>query len=97
MSRTLMIVLLSSALAFGGMSTRAWSAADVSVGQTAQTVDAKNQAPLPPAGPAGIKQAQGFFEDNRLLTLALIGAVLVGIWILLEDDDDDEVPSTTGT
>lgn len=61
-----------------------------------QSVDAKNQAPLPPAGPAGIKQAQGFFGDNRLLTLALVGAVLVTIWILLEDDDD-EVPATTGT
>ena len=98
MSRKLMVILLSGALVSGGLSTSAWSAADVSVSQAMQSDAVKNQAPLPPAGAAGIKQAQGFVEDNRLLTLALIGGALVAIWILLDDDDDDdEATATTGT
>jgi len=102
MSRKLMMVLLSSALAFGNMSTSAWSATDVSGpidARPVQSADAiKNQAPLPPAGAAGIKQAQGFAEENSTLLIVAIGAALVALWILLDDDDDnDNAVSTTGT
>jgi hypothetical protein len=94
-----MAVLLSSALAFGSVSTSAWSAPDVSgQAQSVQTSDqAKNQAPLPPAGAAGIKQAQGVFGEYPLLTLALVAGAIVLVWILLDDDDDDEEVPSTGT
>jgi hypothetical protein len=98
MSRKLMIVLLSSTLVLSNMSTSAWAAADVSVGQTVQTGDpVKNQAPLPPAGAAGIKQAQGFVEEYPLLTIALVAGLIAVVWILLDEDDDDNEVPTTGT
>ena len=101
MSRKLMTVLLSSALILGNVSTSAWSAPDVSSQDQAQSVQAsdqvKNQAPLPPAGAAGIQQAQGFFGDYPLLTLALIGGAIALVWILLDDGDDDEEAPSTGT
>ena len=97
MSRKLMAVFLSSALVFGSVSTSAWSAPDLGANQT-QSVQggqqAKNQVPLPPAGAAGIKQAQGVFGEYPLLTLALIGGAIALVWILLDDDDDEEAPST---
>ena len=94
MSRKLMAILVSSALAFGSVSTSAWSATEGQA-QAVQTVDsAKNQSPLPPGGAAGIKQAQGF-EDSPWLGLGLVAAVVVIAWILLDDDDDDD--SSSGT
>ena len=99
MSRKLMTVLLSSALILGSVSTSAWSATNVAVGKqesaSIQTVNpVKNQAPLPPAGAAGINQAQGL-SDYPLFAIALVVG-LIGLWILLDDDGDDEAPSTTG-
>ena len=98
MSRKLMAVLISSALVFGNVSTSAWSAPDVSSANQAQSVQgadqAKNQAPLPPAGAAGIQQAQGLIGEYPILTLALVAAAGVLIWLLLDDDDDEEAPST---
>jgi hypothetical protein len=96
MTRKLMAILVSSALVFGNVSTSAWSAPDMSNNGQVQTADvAKNQQPLPPAGAAGIKQAQGFVEDYPLLTIALVAGVIALVWILLDEDDDDEAPSTT--
>ena len=100
MSRKLVAVLLSSALVLGGVSTSAWSATDVPGGlqsPSVQTLDpAKNQAPLPPAGAAGIKQAQGFLSDNPFLTAVLAVGVIALIWILVDDDGEDNgtPPST---
>jgi hypothetical protein len=98
MSRKLMAILVSSAMAFGSISTSAWSAPDASSQvqtQAVQTADAvKNQSPLPPGAAAGIKQAQGF-EDSPWLGLGLVAAVVVIAWILLDDDDDDD--SSSGT
>ena len=98
MSRKLMAALLSSALILGNVSTSAWSAPDVSGANQAQSVQgadpAKNQAPLPPAGAAGIKQAQGLIGEYPILTLALVVGAGVLIWLLIDDDDDEESPST---
>jgi len=100
MSRTLMVALLSSALVLGSVSTSAWSAPDASGANQAQSVQgadpAKNQAPLPPAGAAGIQQAQGILGEYPILTLALVAGAIALVWILLDDDDDDEdeAPST---
>ena len=102
MSRGWMAVLIFSALLFGHGSTSAWSATDISGAIQAQSAQmggsAANQPPLSPAGAAGIKQAQGFVQEYPLLTVALVAGVIAIVWILLDDNDDDEVPSTaTGT
>ena len=98
MPRKLMTVLLSSALVLSAANTSAWSATDVAGGtqiRSVQTVDpAKNQAPLPPAGAAGIKQAQGL-SDYPGLTIALAIGIVALIWILVDDDGEDSV--STGT
>jgi hypothetical protein len=99
MSRQLIALMISSALVFGNVSTSAWSAPD-SAGTPDQSVaiadNVANQSPLPPAGAAGIKEAQGF-ENSAWLGLGLVAAIVIVAWILLDDDDDDdedEGPST---
>jgi len=77
------IAVLLSALMMVGTSSAAWSASQT------------NTAPLPPAGAAGIKQAQG--EGGGVLVGA---AVTVGIFlamVLLIDDGDEGVSTSTGT
>jgi hypothetical protein len=89
MSRTFMAVLLSSALAFSSVSTSAWSQTDASVDQ------ARNEAPLPPAGPArSIEEAQGFIRTFPILSLTIAAGLVYLVWILI---DDEEETSTTGT
>ena len=87
MSRKLMTILLSGALVFANVGTKASSAT--------QTSDPVNQAPLPPAGAAGIKQAQGLSDNPGLVIVGAIGVVAL-IWILVDDDDGVDTP-TTGT
>lgn len=103
MSRKFMAVLLSSALVFGSVSTSAWSAtADIASVQTAavktQTVQvaaaATNPSPLPPAGAAGIKEAQGF-TVGPLLGVALVAGTVLIVYLLLHDDRDDDEGTTT--
>jgi hypothetical protein len=93
-----MAILVSSALVFGNVSTSAWAASDTSntiQAQTVQTADpANNNSPLPPGGAAGIKQAQGGWEDNPWVGLGIVAAIVIIAWVLLDDDDDDETPST---
>jgi len=100
MSRKLMAVLLSGALMLGNVSTSAWSAPgspDIVQTQTVQTAGTvNNQTPLPPAGAAGIKEAQGF-EDSPLLALGLVAAVVIIAWILIDNEDDDDEGTSTGT
>jgi len=91
-----MAVLISGALTFGNVNTSAWSATDASGATEAHSVQTgdsvNNQAPLPPAGAAGIKQAQGLLEEHPLLTVAIVAGIVAIVWILL--DDDDEAPDT---
>ena len=97
MSRKLLAVFLSSALAFGTVSTSAWSttAAQGKTTDVVQTTDAaKNQAPLPPGGAAGIKQAQGTWESSPWVGIGLVVLAVGVAWLLLDDDDDD---SSSGT
>ncbi|HWL92373.1 MAG TPA: hypothetical protein VNT79_02475 [Phycisphaerae bacterium] len=94
MSRKLMAILVSSTLAFGNLSTSAWSAPAVS----GATAPANNQSPLTPGGVAGIKQAQGQGIEPWAAIAIVAGIFLVGVLLLEEDDDDDNGgPSTTGT
>jgi hypothetical protein len=91
---------------FSSASTSAWSApvgatavqTAVATTDTAQvSAAATNPSPLPPAGAAGIKEAQGFTVGPLLGVALVVGTVLI-IYLLLHDDrDDDEGPATTGT
>ena len=99
MSRKLMTILLSSALVFANVSTTAWSATGSSgapqTSSSASSDPVKNQAPLPPAGAAGIKQAQGL-TDSPVLMIAIAIGVIALIWILVDDDgEDDSAPTGT--
>jgi hypothetical protein len=98
MSRKFIAVVLSSALVFGSVSTSAWSATTAPVKAQAEVVQvpdaAKNQSPLPPAGAAGIKQAQGFDEHSPWIGIGLVVLAVGVAWLLLDDDDDD---SSSGT
>lgn len=96
MSRKMMAVLVSTAMAFGSLSTSAWSAGEPTK-QTAKTSVAKNQSPLPAAGAAGIKQAQGAGDNSALILGGLIlGSIVLAI-LLTEDDDDAGGGPPTGT
>ena len=92
MSRKLTALLISSALVFGSLGSNAWavSAPAAAAGPAA----ANNQAPLPPAGAAGIKQAQAF-EDTPWLGIGIVLGLFVAGVILLDDDDDDGGSTST--
>jgi hypothetical protein len=95
MSRKLMAVLVSTAMAFSTISTSAWSAGEATK-QAAQTVTAKNQAPLPAAGAAGIKQAQGGVDNSALILGGLIiGTIIIAVLLANDDDDAGGGPITT--
>ena len=100
MSRKFIAVVLSSALVFGSVSTSAWSATTAAVQAPTQVVQvpetAKNQSPLPPAGAAGIKEAQGFDEHSPWLGIGLVAAAVIIGWLLLDGDDEDD-DSSSGT
>jgi hypothetical protein len=98
MSRKLMAMLVSSALALGSVSTSAWSATDTAgATQAVNTSESpKNFSPLPPGGAAGIKEAQGI-ENSPWLGLGIVAGIVIIAWILIDNDDDDEeeeAPST---
>jgi hypothetical protein len=97
MSRKLTALLVSSALVLANISTSAWSAGSEPLQTPTVQSAANNQAPLPPGGAAGIKEAQGF-EDSPWLGIGIVVALFVGGVLLLDDDDDDDgATSTTGT
>jgi hypothetical protein len=99
-------MLVSSALVFGNVSTSAWSATGASGaaqtdGVQAQTTQvaavANNTSPLPPAGAAGIKEAQGFTVTPLIGVALVVGTVLI-LYLLLHDDrDEDDDSVSTGT
>ena len=99
MSRKLLAVLVSTAMAFGSVTTSAWSAGEPAK-QAMTAVAAKNQSPLPAAGAAGIKQAQGAGDNSALILGGLVvGSILLAL-LLTEDDDGGGGPGgpiTTGT
>jgi hypothetical protein len=101
MSRKLMVILVSSTMALGSISTGAWSAPastqpiETSGVQT-MIAETKNVPPLAPAGAARIREAQGA-GGNELWIIGGFLAVYALLWILDSGNDDDDVPSGTGT
>ena len=96
MSRKFMAMLVSSALLLGSVSTSALSATESlkAQAQTVQTSAVKNESPLPPGGAAGIKEAQGI-ENSPWLGIGLVAGIILVAWLLLDDDEDDEAPTST--
>jgi hypothetical protein len=101
MSRKLIAVFLSTALALGSISTSAWSAgsprAAEASGMQAALVESKNVPPLSPAGAAGIREAQGAGNQGWIIG----GFIAVYLLLVLldsgGDDDDDDISPGTGT
>jgi hypothetical protein len=56
---------------------------------------ARNSSPLPPAGAASIKEAQGTDWSGPLLGAAVTGGIFLAILLLINDDADG--PAVTST
>jgi hypothetical protein len=95
MSRQLTAIALSFALISSGVSTATLSAPALPTSALEQPA-LGNHPPLPPGAAAGIKQAQG--ENIAWLSLGVITALIIVAWIVIDDEDDEnDIPSTTGT
>ena len=75
------------------MQSAAWSAPTVQMPQSTPLRNAVS--PLPAAGPATIKQAQGTDWGGPLLGAAVTGGIFLAILLLINDDADG--PFTTAT
>ena len=91
MSRKLMALLVSGTIALAPLSTSAWSAPGSSA-----PAETKNAPPLAPAGPAGIREAQGSGGNEAWIIGGFI-AVFALLWIIDSGNDDNGVPAITGT
>jgi hypothetical protein len=88
MSRKLMAVLVSTALALGNVTTSAWAAGEPTKGTAQTSVAAKNESPLPAGGAAGIKQAQGAGDNSGWILAGFIVGSIVLALLLTQDDED---------
>jgi hypothetical protein len=75
------------------MQSAAWSAPAVQAPPTAPIRSAI--PPLPPAGPATIKQAQGMDWRGPLLGAAITGGIFLAVLLLINDDADGPFTTTT--
>ena len=85
-------VLLSCLMAFGSLEAAASApgAAPKSVASARNT-----QSPLPPAGPATIKQAQAADWSGPIIGAAVTGGIFLAILLLINDDADGPATTTT--
>jgi hypothetical protein len=93
MSRTSIAVLLSCLMAVGSLEAAARSAAAAAPGSI--RAPRNTQSPLPPAGPATIKQAQAADWTGPLIGAAVTGGIFLAVLLLINDDADG--PATTAT
>ncbi len=94
MLRMVLVVLVSGALAFGGLT--AASAQEKSAATPARTAPIVN-GPLAPGGAAGIKQAQAQRNNIRnFIPFAVVGGLAILV-VVSGNDDDDSTTTTTGT
>ena len=91
MSRRAIAVLLSCLMTVATFDT-AWS---IQPAGPAPKAPARNaQGPLPPAGPATIKQAQGADWTGPLIGAAVTGGIFLAVLLLINDDADGPATST---
>jgi hypothetical protein len=91
MSRRSIAVLLSFLVMIGSFDV-AWSAPGSAAPRTASARNA--QSPLPPAGPATIKQAQAADWTGPLIGAAVTGGIFLAVLLLINDDADGPATST---
>ena len=99
MSRNFTAILVSSALAFAGVSTNALSApmGNRVPRDTAQPAPGENQSPLTAGGAAGIAQAQGLVITPLVAGATVAGIFAVGVLVIGDNTDDDSGTTTTTT
>ena len=91
MSLKSIALVLSCAVMMQGA---AWSAPLSTPSPSAPAKSAPS--PLPPAGPATIKQAQGTDWNGPLLGAAVTGGIFLAVLLLINDDaDGPSTPTTT--
>lgn len=101
MVRKMAALLVSSAVLVGGMNA-AW-AQGAAAAPASTTINAApnvrtdgNSTPLPPGGAAGIRQAQGGGETAwHIVGLGFLGAVVLAMIFVGNDEDDEAVATTT--
>jgi hypothetical protein len=87
-----MIAWLLSCLVTIGTLETAWSA---TIGAPMRASARNLQSPLPPAGPATIRQAQGADWRGPLIGAAVTSGIFLAVLLLINDDADG--PATTST
>jgi len=87
------IAMLLSCLVTIGSFNAAWSAPASTAPRIAPVRNA--QSPLPPAGPATIKLAQGADWSGPLIGAAVTGGIFLAVLLLINDDADGPAASTT--
>jgi hypothetical protein len=92
MSGKSIAVLLSFFMTIGSLDA-AWSAPASAPPPAGSVRNA--QSPLPPAGPATIKQAQGTDWSGPLLGAVVTGGIFLAVLLLINDDADGPATSTT--
>jgi len=71
----------------------AWSASDSTPRPPASATNAAS--PLPPAGPATVKQAQGMDWSGPLLGAAVTAGIFLAVLLLINDDAEGPFTTTT--
>jgi hypothetical protein len=94
MLRKIFALLVSGALAFGGLASASAQGPAVPSTRAAAPTGA---GPLAPGGAAGIKQAQAERSNLRnFIPLAVVSGLALLV-VLTGNDDDDSTTTTTGT
>jgi hypothetical protein len=91
MPRTFGALLLSSAVMIASLDS-AWSAPTTASSPSA--AGRQTASPLPPGGPAGIRQAQGTDWSGPLLGAAVAGGIFLALLLLIDEDATGPVTST---
>lgn len=94
MSYKWIAVLLSCVVMMGSPDT-SWSGPAATPPSSSPVRNAVS--PLPPAGPATIKQAQGTDWGGPLLGAAVTGGIFLTVLLLINDDANGPAASTTTT
>ena len=89
------IAVLLSCLVMIGSLDIAWSAPASAPPPAASVRNA--QPPLPPAGPATVKQAQGTDWSGPFIGAAVTGGIFLAVLLLINDDADGPAITTTAT
>ena len=96
MLRIVSTLLMSGAIAFGGMSS---ASAQAERAESSPAAPAPVETPLAAGPAAGIRQAQGAQRDRiwTYVPFAVVGGLALLVVLATGNDDNDTAPTTTGT